>query len=262
MTAPHADRQGIPGPNPAHQMERRRLGPSDPCGGGWGVATAPQASLPAGLAVPAASSTTTRTHFSPQPHRVGSDACLIRGNRSHPLLRTAGWSAYASGVLAVIGLVPFGGFFAFGAQAWPIPGLNDRAAIVHYLLALPITLTLHQVVQARAHVPSTVAMSTVAVWLGIVGIVAFAVVQILWLFESIGVTTYYILLGPAMLMTGAWLVITGYYVGRALQRNTSAESPHKHPGDTLLCLSNLGDSGRCGWAVCSFPAKWPELTLP
>src|SRR5262249_51963924 len=41
LTAPHADRQGIPGPNPAHRTEGRRLGPSDPCGGGWGVATAP-----------------------------------------------------------------------------------------------------------------------------------------------------------------------------------------------------------------------------
>jgi len=41
-------------------------------------------------------------------------------------------------------------------------------------------------------------------WLGIVGICAFAVVQMLWLFESIGVTTYSILLGPPLLLIGVW----------------------------------------------------------
>src|SRR5262249_45267567 len=48
--------------------------PSDPCGGGWGAATAPPAEIPAGPAVPASSTTTARTRFSPQPERAWSYA--------------------------------------------------------------------------------------------------------------------------------------------------------------------------------------------
>jgi hypothetical protein len=125
----------------------------------------------------------------------------------HQLLRVAGWSAYASGVVAISGLLPFVTVFAFGVN---IPRLNDSAVIVQYLLALPITVALHQLVQAGAPLRSQVAML-----IGIVGIGAVAVVQVLWLFAAVlNWTTYIILVGTAMLLIGSWVVITGYALGR------------------------------------------------
>jgi hypothetical protein len=57
------------------------------------------------------------------------------------LLRLAGWCAYVSGVAAIVGLVFLAIFFGSG------PGyfgpLNDTAVIIHYILLLPIVLTLH-----------------------------------------------------------------------------------------------------------------------
>src|SRR5215467_14939072 len=125
---------------------------------------------------------------------------------NHLLLRIAGWSACASGVVALIGMVPFVTLPLFGVN---FPRLNDSAAIGQYLLALPLTVALHQLVQARAPMLSTVAMV-----IGIVGILAFAVIQVFWLAEAFGVTTYYLLLGVAFPMMGAWLVMTGLLLGR------------------------------------------------
>jgi hypothetical protein len=140
---------------------------------------------------------------------------VVKANTRTPLLRVAGWSAYASGVVAISGLVPIVTYFAFGVN---IPRFNDTAAIVQYLFALPTMLALCRLMQERGPV-----LSMVAMWLGIVGIGigAFAVVQILWLFGSIGVTSYYVLLGSLFLMIGAWLVLTGQYLRRSI-----AEMPY------------------------------------
>jgi hypothetical protein len=104
-------------------------------------------------------------------------------------------------------MVPFVTLPVFGVN---FPGLNDSAVIVQYLLALPLTLALHQLVQARAPMLSMIAMLS-----GIVGILAFVVVQVFWLSEAFGVTTYYILLGVAFPLIGAWLVLTGHLLGRS-----------------------------------------------
>lgn len=113
-------------------------------------------------------------------------------------------------MVAIIGLVPFIGFFAFNAQAWPIPKLNDSAVIGQYLLALPLTVALSPLVQARATIASLVAMLT-----GIVGICALAVVQFLWISGVMSVTSYYLTLGPAMFLIVAWLVLTGAALGHS-----------------------------------------------
>src|SRR5262249_8793138 len=112
--------------------------------------------------------------------------------------------------------VPFVTVPVFGVN---FPRLNDTAAIAQYLLALPLTLALHHLVQERAPLLSTVAMV-----LGIVGILAFAVIQVFWLSEAFGVTTYYLLLGIAFPLMGAWLVITG----QLLWRSFGARGPLRH----------------------------------
>ncbi len=124
-------------------------------------------------------------------------------NSSSQLFRVAGWCGYASGVAFIIAWVPLLTSFAFGAN---IPYLNDSAAVVQYLLALPITFALHRLLQARAPVLSRVAMLS-----GIVGIFAVAVIQLVWIVALLpSWTTYLILLTTAFLMIGVWLVITGY----------------------------------------------------
>jgi hypothetical protein len=122
------------------------------------------------------------------------------------LRATAGWSAYASGIAAIAGELPFA-TFAFGAN---LPGLNDSAAIVQYLLALPITLALYRLVRARAPIAG---LAITAV--GIIGILFFAVVQISWLLELTDLPAYYVLVGTAMLMIGAWLLFSSRYLTTA-----------------------------------------------
>lgn len=122
----------------------------------------------------------------------------MNDNSPNQLFRVAGWSAYASGVASIVGLAPFVTFFVFGVD---LPGLNDSAAIVQYLLALPIALALHQLVQARAPV-----LSKVAMLIGILGIFILAVVQLLVIAR---VLSWAIVAVPT-LMIAVWLVITGY----------------------------------------------------
>lgn len=129
-------------------------------------------------------------------------------NKCSPLLRVAGWSAYASGVVAISGLLPILTIFAFGVN---IPKLNDSAVIVQYVLALPITLALHPLARPRAPFLSTVALLS-----GIIGICAVAVIQMVWLFVAIlNWRTYIILIGTAMLLIGSWAVITGSALSRS-----------------------------------------------
>ncbi len=127
---------------------------------------------------------------------------MMKDNSPNPLFLIAGWSAYASGVVSIIGLAPFVTFFVFAAD---IPGLNDAAAIVQYLLALPITLALHWLLQTRAPV-----LSGFAMLIGILGILALAVVQLLVIAGVLSWAT----VGAPFLMIGIWLVITGY-LGRS-----------------------------------------------
>jgi hypothetical protein len=132
----------------------------------------------------------------------------MKANSRAQLVRVAGWCAYASGLAAISSMVPFVTILVFGVN---IPRLNDRAVIVQYLLALPITVALHHLVRAQAPLTSTLALLS-----GIVGLLGIAVVQVFWLSEAFGVTTYYLLLTVAFLLVGAWLVVTGQYLGRSI----------------------------------------------
>jgi hypothetical protein len=115
---------------------------------------------------------------------------MMANNRS-PLLRVAGWSAYASGVVAISGLLPILTIFAFGVN---VPRLNDSAVIVQYLLALPITFALYPLARPRAPLVAKVAMLS-----GIIGICAVAVIQVVWLFVAVlNWMAYIILIGTAI----------------------------------------------------------------
>jgi len=127
---------------------------------------------------------------------------MMRDNNHNQLFLIAGWSAYASAVASIVGLAPFVTLFVFGLD---LPGLNDAAAIVQYLLALPITLALHSLLRIHAPLPSKLAML-----IGILGILALAVVQLLVIARVLS----WVIVGVPTLMIGVWLVMTGY-LGRS-----------------------------------------------
>ena len=137
----------------------------------------------------------------------------MRSKQPDQFALVAGWCAYASGVISFIGIVflilMFIGFSTNNLRLQRFGTLNDICIIIQYLLALPITVTLHQ--HLKAHAP---VLSRVAMLVGIAGILAVAVLQ--WLLVS-GVLTFEEQVGfvmIALLVVGIWLVITGY-LGRS-----------------------------------------------
>jgi hypothetical protein len=136
----------------------------------------------------------------------------------HPgqLTRVAGWCAIVSGVVSVIAIVflviMYVGFFVDDIQLQRFGPLNDVCLIIQYLLALPIALALHQLF--RTHAP---VLSRVAMLIGIVGMIAVVVLQLLLV---VGVMTFDEQVGPvmvALLVAGAWFVITGH-LGRSTRK--------------------------------------------
>jgi len=137
----------------------------------------------------------------------------MRNDSSNRFVSLAGWCAYASGVVSIIGIVflvaMFIGFSTNNLRLQRFGALNDICVIIQYLLALPITLALHQRLKAHG-----LALSRAAMLIGIAGIIAVVVLQ--WLLVS-GVLTFEEQVGPvsvALLVVGIWLVITGY-LGRS-----------------------------------------------
>jgi len=132
-------------------------------------------------------------------------ALMTDGDRSH---NWAGWTAYASGLASIVQLALLGLFYARGE---PFGTLNDAVVVVQYLLALPLILALHLLVHRRGQL-----LSTVALVLGIGGILAIAVLQILLIARVLSFAQQ---VGPVSaaiwLLFGGSILITGY-LGRRL----------------------------------------------
>jgi hypothetical protein len=147
------------------------------------------------------------------------------------LTRLAGWFAYASGVVSTIGVVFF---VAMLAVKGPFGRLNDICVMIQYLLALPIPLALHRLLQARAPF-----LSKLAMLIGILGMMAVVVLQFLLI---VGVLSFSEQVGPVtfalVVVVGAWLVITGY-----LSRSTG-----KLPRSMLVSILAVPYFGYPVWA--------------
>ncbi len=127
---------------------------------------------------------------------------------SDTLVYFAGWCSIASGIVSFMGIVfliaMFVGFSTDNLELPRFGTLNDICVLIQYLLALPITLALHQILKVHAPVLSRAAILT-----GIVGILAVVVLQ--WLLVS-GVVTFEEQVGlvmVALLVVGIWLVMIG-----------------------------------------------------
>lgn len=123
------------------------------------------------------------------------------------LLRLAGWCVYVSGVAAIIGLVFLAIFFGGGPEYFG--PLNDTAVIIHYILLLPIVLTLYLMLR-----PYGQTLNLIAAIIGLAGMLGVIVLQTLLV---VGVLPFEQQIGmviPAFLVAMVWFVITGY-LGRS-----------------------------------------------
>lgn len=124
-----------------------------------------------------------------QQARTGSDL----------LLRLAGWSAYVSGVVSVFGIIFL--FLFFGGAGEKYGPMNDVAAIIQYVLMLPIALALQRLLQ-----PYGAERSRAVMRLGIAGMTAVILLQTLLVVGVLPFGIQIILVIPAFLVVLAWLV--------------------------------------------------------
>jgi hypothetical protein len=130
--------------------------------------------------------------------------------KARTVLRLGGLSAYASGVVAAIGLVFLIAMFASFAVGAKSPGLvfgwiNDVVGVVGALLMLPLAAALHALLRPQAPL-----LSGLAVLIGIGAMVAIFLLQLLLV---VGALTFQQQIGPvsiAFLVLVAWFVMTGY----------------------------------------------------
>jgi hypothetical protein len=137
----------------------------------------------------------------------------MRNGRSDQLILIAGRCAYASGVVSLIGIVflimMFVGFSTNNLRLQQFGTLNDICIVIQYLLALPITLALHQLLNVHAPV-----LSRAARLIGIAGIIAVVVLQFLLVGGMITFEEQVGFVIVALIVVGVWLVITSY-LGRS-----------------------------------------------
>ena len=119
----------------------------------------------------------------------------------------AGWCAYASGIVSIFGIVFLVAFFT--TFIGPLGTLNDISVIIHYTLTLPIALVLRQILRPYGPV-----LSQVAMLLGIVGMVAVIVLQILLVTGVLSFTQQVGMVIIAFMVILAWFVLNGF-LGRS-----------------------------------------------
>jgi hypothetical protein len=130
-------------------------------------------------------------------------------------LRQLGWLAFATGIIAAIGLAFLIAMYALFATdptsavstspALAFGRINDTLGIVGAVLMLPLAWALH--VLLRPHAPL---LRAVAMTIGLGAMLAIAVLQS---FLVAGTLTFEAEVGPvliAFLALGVWLVLTGY----------------------------------------------------
>ncbi|MFQ5944019.1 MAG: hypothetical protein ACE5JF_10740, partial [Anaerolineales bacterium] len=121
----------------------------------------------------------------------------------------AAWCAYASSIASILGIVFLFAFFGLGA---PTGTLNDIAVIVQYSLMLPIALAFYLIL--RPHNPS---LSLAALLVGIPGMLAVIVLQILLVTGVLPFAVQIGLVVIAFLVVLVWFIIIGY-LGRSTDK--------------------------------------------
>lgn len=125
-------------------------------------------------------------------------------------LRYAGWSAYVSAGIAIIGAIALLLFYgleapqvlATGSNSQQVFGpLSDYAGLFQYLAMLPLTVALYQLAPARKQ-----RQSWVAAILGLTGLLTAALAQFLLVAHIIDVTVNLPIILVGIVFIGLWLV--------------------------------------------------------
>ncbi len=109
------------------------------------------------------------------------------------------WAAYASGIIAAIGLIFLVIFFSGVDIFGP---LNDIAVIIHYLLLLPIMFSVHRLLQASDNRLNKVTMN-----IGLFGFLSVIMLQTLLVVGFIPFRQQIALVIPAFLVGTVWFVL-------------------------------------------------------
>lgn len=140
---------------------------------------------------------------------------MPRSPLSAGALRQLGWLAFATGIIAAIGLAFLIAMYVLFATdptsavstspALAFGWINDTLGIVGAVLMLPLAWALHVLLRPHAPVLSAVAMT--------IGLGAMLAIEVLQSFLVAGTLTFEAEVGPvsiAFLALGVWLVLTGY----------------------------------------------------
>ena len=122
-------------------------------------------------------------------------------------MQLGSWSACVSGTIAALGLVLWFARFAF--PGGPVGWFNDLLVLIQYGLAIPIAVVLHAAF--RLYNPG---LSWLALIIGVAGMLGVVVLQALLLVRALSFAQQVVPVTVAILVVGAWLVITGY-MGRS-----------------------------------------------
>jgi len=122
----------------------------------------------------------------------------------------AGWTAYASGLLAAVGiafLIPMFVSFAVGAatSGRAFGQINDVLVMASYALAVPSTVALRSVLQ-----PQTRRWSDPLALIGVGSMVAIVILQLLLVVGALTFEEQFGFVSIAGLVLGGWFVATGY----------------------------------------------------
>jgi hypothetical protein len=127
------------------------------------------------------------------------------------LLRLGAWCAYASGVVAVPGVLALIGMyallFAYGEQHpafSPFGIASDIAVLVQYALALPIPVALHQLLGDRAP-----RLSLAGMLIGLVAMTAVVVLQAMLIAGLIPFEEQVVYVATSMLVLVIWFLVVG-----------------------------------------------------
>ena len=134
------------------------------------------------------------------------------------LVRVAGWCAYASGIVSIFGIVFLVAFFT--TSIGPMGTLNDIAVVIQYGLMLPIALALHQLLRLRG--PT---LSLVALLLGVAGMAAVIVLQILLVTDVLRFAQQIGMVSVGFLVVLGWFVII-WHMGRSTGKLRSSMLLH------------------------------------
>ena len=134
-----------------------------------------------------------------------------------PLFWIAGWCAYISGVVCILGIVFLVLLYTLGTGSIFGP-LNDIAVVIQYTLALPIVVALHQLLR-----PYGSGLSLAAVLIGLAAMLAVIVLQILLV---AGVTSFGQQVGWVI---GAFMFIVAWFVIVERLGRSTDETPNGVP---------------------------------